>query len=136
MRMEPDVKRCTTAVVVAALSLFVGCSSKSSAPPAAASLPAGIDLAGMDKSVAPGDDFFAYANGGWIKATTIPADKAEWGVAAILIDQTRKQTVEIIQDPVNAGPGATLDARKVADFYASYMDEAGIEAKGLAPLKS
>jgi len=133
--MEPDVKRSTTAVVVAALSLFVGCSSKSSTPPPAASLPSGIDLAGMDKSVAPGDDFFAYANGGWIKATTIPADKAEWGVAAILIDQTRKQTVEIIQDPVNAGPGATPDARKVADFYASYMDEAGIEAKGLAPLK-
>ena len=58
----------------------------------------------MDKSVAPGDDFYAYANGGWIKATPIPADKSEYGVATILVDQTRKQTVEIIQDPVNAGP--------------------------------
>src|SRR5215510_11615758 len=101
--MEPDVKLCTTTVVVAALSLFAGCSSTSSTPPPAASLPSGIDVAGMDKSVAPGDDFFAYANGGWIKATTIPADRAEYGVAMILADQTRKQTVEIIQDPVNAG---------------------------------
>src|SRR5262247_3746713 len=60
------------------------------AAPAKPAQPRGIDLAGMDRSVAPGDDFFAFANGGWIKATTIPADKAEWGVAAILIDQTRK----------------------------------------------
>ena len=91
-------------------------------------MPSGIDVAGMDKSVAPGDDFFAYANGGWIKATPIPADKSEYGVATILVDQTRKQTVDIIQDPVNGGPNASPDARKVGDFYASYMDEAGIES--------
>ena len=134
--MEPDVKLYATAVVVAVLTLFVGCSSQSSTPaPAAASLPAGIDTAGMDKSVAPGDDFYAYANGGWIKATPIPADKSEYGVATILVDQTRKQTVDIIQDPVKGGPNASPDARKVGDFYASYMDEAGVEAKGLAPLK-
>ena len=131
------MKRCvTSAVVVAAFSLCAGCSSKSStAAPAPASLPSGIDAAGMDKSVAPGDDFYAYANGGWIKATPIPADKSEYGVATILVDQTRKQTVEIIQDPANSGPSATPDGRKVGDFYASYMDEAGIESKGVTPLK-
>jgi putative endopeptidase len=75
----------------------------------------------MDKSVAPGDDFNAYANGGWIKATPIPADKPSYGAAAILVDRTRQQTVDIIQDPVNAGPNATADARKVGDFYASFM---------------
>jgi len=129
------VKFFATTFAVAALSL-AGCSPNSStSAPAAAALPSGIDVAGMDKSVRPGDDFFAFANGGWIKATTIPADKSEFGVATILVDQTRKQTVEIIQDPVNAGPNATPDARKLADFYASYVDEAGIEAKGLAPLK-
>ena len=134
--MESAVKLCrTTTVVLAALSLSVGCSSKSSTSAPAASLPSGIDTAGMDKSVAPGDDFYAYANGGWIKATPIPADKAEYGVATILIDQTRKQTIDIIQDPVNTGPNATPDARKVGDFYASYMDETGIESRGLAPLK-
>jgi len=133
--MERSVKFFATTFAVAALSL-AGCSPNSStSAPAAAALPSGIDIAGMDKSVRPGDDFFAFANGGWIKATTIPADKSEFGVATILVDQTRKQTVEIIQDPVNAGPNATPDARKLADFYASYVDEAGIEAKGLAPLK-
>jgi putative endopeptidase len=134
--MEPDVKRCATPFVVVALAIFAGCSKSSSPTPAAAPLPAGIDAGGMDKSVAPGDDFYAYANGGWIKATPIPADKSEYGVATILVDQTRKQTVDIIQDPVNAGPNASPDARKVGDFYASYMGEAGIESKGLSPLKS
>ena len=89
----------------------------------------------MDTAVSPGDDFYAYANGGWSKATPIPADKSSYGVGAMLVDQTRKQTVALIQDPVNAGPGATPDARKVADFYSSFMDEAGIDAKGLAPLE-
>ena len=134
--MESDVKLRVTTIVIAILSVFVGCSSKSSTSSPAVALPPGIDTAGMDKSVAPGDDFFAYANGGWIKATPIPADKSEYGVATILVDQTRKQTVEIIQDPVNGGPNATPDARKVGDFYASYMDEAGIETKGLTPLKA
>ena len=130
------MKLSAAAVVVVVLVVHAGCSSKSSAPPpSAASLPSGIDVAGMDKSVAPGDDFYAYANGGWLKATPIPADKSEYGVATMLVDQTRKQTVDIIQDPANAGPNATPDARKVGDFYASFMDEAGIESKGITPLK-
>ena len=89
----------------------------------------------MDKSVAPGDDFNAYANGGWIKSTPIPADKSDYGAAAILVDLTRKQTVDLIQDPANAGPNASADARKIGDFYASFMDEAGIESKAISPLK-
>src|SRR5262245_26381701 len=118
--LERDVK--LIGFVVAALIFSAGCSSKYGAPPAhAASLPSGIDAAGMDKSVAPGDDFNAYANGGWIKSTTIPADKSEYGAAAILVDLTRKQTVDLIQDPANAGPNASAEARKIGDFYASYM---------------
>jgi putative endopeptidase len=57
------------------------------------------------------------------------------GASSILIDQTRQQTVALIQDASKAGPGASAESRKVADFYAAYMDEAAIEAKGLAPLK-
>ena len=89
----------------------------------------------MDTTVAPGDDFYAYANGGWLKATPIPPDKASYGAGSILSDQTRQQTVALIQDAGKAGPGASAETRKVADFYAAFMDEAGIEAKGLAPLK-
>ena len=129
------MKRVATAILIGALAISAGCSSSPAGAPAATSLPSGIDAAGMDKSVAPGDDFNAYANGGWMKATSIPADKSSYGAGAMLVDRTRQQTIALIQDPVNAGPGATPDARKVADFYASFMDEEGIESKGVAPLK-
>jgi putative endopeptidase len=99
-------------------------------------MPKGIDTAGMDTSVPPGDNFYAYTNGGWTKATEIPPDKPTYGVISILIDRTRQQTVDIIQDPANTGANVSADARKIGDFYASFMDETGIESKGLAPLKA
>src|SRR6266568_7725626 len=63
---------------------------------------AGIDLKGMDTSVAPGDDFNAYANGGWIKATPIPADKPSYGAGAILVDETRKRLQALFQESFSA----------------------------------
>ncbi len=128
--------RLPVAVVPLVVALSAGCSPKSeSSPSNAASLPKGIDTAGMDTSVAPGDDFYAYTNGGWVKSTEIPPDKPTYGVISVLIDRTRQQTVDIIQDPANTGASATADARKIGDFYASFMDETGIESKGLTPLK-
>src|SRR5579885_3498330 len=93
----------------------------------------GIDVAGMDKSVAPGDDFNAYTNGGWIKATPIPADKSSYGNFTILLDKTRERTRELIENASKSPSDG--EARKVGDFYASFMDESGIEAKGLKPLE-
>lgn len=95
----------------------------------------GIDLAGIDHSVVPGDDFFAYANGAWIKKTEIPADKASYGPGEILVEKTREQVRGLIQDAAKGKPQPGSDAQKVGDYYASYLDEAGIEAKGLSPLK-
>ena len=130
-------------ILLAALStVSAACSSPSSstpaataAPPAATALPPGLDKIGMDTAVAPGDDFYAYANGAWLKATPIPADKSSYGASSILTDETRQQTVTLIQDAGKSAAGSSAEARKVADFYAAFMDEAGIEAKGLAPLK-
>jgi putative endopeptidase len=87
----------------------------------------GIDKSGMDTQVAPGNDFFGYANGSWLKATDIPADQSSWGVFNTLHEQTLGQTRELIEN---------LAKGQVADYYASYLDEAAIEAKGLAPLKA
>ncbi len=89
----------------------------------------------MDKSVAPGDDFNAYANGGWIKATPIPADKSSYGIFQKLADDTRQRTLTLIQEAGQAGSSAGGDARKIAAFYTSFMDEAAIESQGIAPLK-
>jgi len=95
----------------------------------------GIDFDGIDRSVAPGDDFFAFANGGWYKATAIPADRPAFGASAIVYDRTSQRTVELIQQAARAETPAGSVERKVGDYYASFMDEAAIEARGLAPVQ-
>src|ERR1041385_1818053 len=84
----------------------------------APSQPSGIDLAGMDKSVPPGDDFNAYANAGWLKATPIPADKASYGIGAILSDETRTRTRALIEDAAKSS-GGSADYGKVGAYFAS-----------------
>jgi putative endopeptidase len=96
---------------------------------------AGIDTAGIDPSVKPGDDFFKYANGAWLKSTEIPADRGSWGTGAIIAERTAKRVAELIEEAAKSDAPAGSDARKVGDYYATFMDEAGIEAKGLAPVK-
>ena len=127
--MRAPVPRAAGAVLLAAA--LAGAPACRKAQP----LAAGIDVAGMDRSVAPGDDFNAYTNGGWIKATPIPADKASYGIFAVLADETRKRLLTLIQESANAGSSASEDRRKVGEYYASFMDEAGIEQKGIAPLE-
>ena len=95
----------------------------------------GVDLAGMDKSVKPGEDFFAYANGAWSKSAEIPPDRSSWGGNAILADAVEKEVATLIKGAGESHPKAGGEAAKIAEYYAAYMDEAGIEAKGLAPLK-
>jgi putative endopeptidase len=96
----------------------------------------GIDLAGIDHAVAPGDDFYKYANGNWIKADVIPPDRASDGPDAMLTDKTRERVRGLIEDAAKAKPVPGSDAQKVGDYFASFIDEAGIEAKGLAPLSA
>jgi putative endopeptidase len=95
----------------------------------------GIVVANIDRSVKPGDDFYGYANGDWIKRTQIPPDRAGVDVWTKLSDLSNKRTADLIQEISKSNPPAGSSLRKVADLYNSYMDEAGIEAKGLAPLK-
>lgn len=87
----------------------------------------------VDAGINPGDDFFGYANGAWLKATSIPAGKQRWGARDELEEQARRRVAELI-DNAGAAPAGSA-AHKVADFRAAYLNEAAIEAKGLAPLK-
>ena len=92
----------------------------------------------MDTTVAPGDDFNAYTNGGWAKVTEIPADKASYGPWAVVYDRTLDQTQTLIRE-LAAGRGGTTaggaDGKKIGDFYAAYMDTVGIEKRGLDGIK-
>jgi putative endopeptidase len=122
------------------LATFVSAApSKPAAPAPAASKPQlgtfGVDLTAMDKTVKPGDDFFKYVNGGWDKRTVIPGDRSSWGGFAILRDLSDQRTRAIIES-VSKGqnePGSA--GQKVGDYFASFMDEAAIEAKGITPIK-
>ena len=87
----------------------------------------------MDASITPGDDFFAYANGAWLKATAIPAGKERWAGRDELEDVTRRRIAALL-DAASAAPAGSA-ARKVADFRAAYLNEAAIEARGLASLQ-
>ncbi|HZI73096.1 MAG TPA: M13 family metallopeptidase N-terminal domain-containing protein, partial [Gemmatimonadales bacterium] len=94
----------------------------------------GIDLAGMDRSVKPGDDFFAYANGTWIKQTDIPPDKSSYGAGGILADSTDRQVADLIQTMARSSSG-TAEQEKIGDYYAAFMDTTAIDAAGLKPLQ-
>jgi putative endopeptidase len=93
----------------------------------------GIIVANMDRSVKPGDDFYRFANGAWIQRTEIPPDRAGVDVWSKLEDQSNKRTADLIEEIAKSNAPAGSGSRKVADLFNSYMDEAGIEAKGLAP---
>ncbi len=126
---------------VAALATAFVMAIAASSVPARAMFPDSSDqggaksiLAGMDRSVRPGDDFFAYANGGWVASTKIPADRSDWGTFAMLRERTLERTAGLIREAATQS-NPTPEARKIAAYFAAFMDEATIERKGLAPLK-
>ena len=95
----------------------------------------GLDTAGMDTSVRPGDDFFSYVNGTWVAKTPIPADRSAWGVDAILTEGAEAHLRTILEaDPSAVHGPAAVDAVKIHDAYRAFMDEARIEALGAAPI--
>jgi putative endopeptidase len=95
----------------------------------------GINVANMDKSVKPGDNWYLYCNGDWIKNTTMPADRARLSVFSALDDIANKNTAAIIEEIAKGNPPAGSGQRKIADLYNSYMDEKAIDAKGIEPLQ-
>src|SRR5262245_25334267 len=81
-----------------------------------AALAVGIERDAMDTSTAPGEDFWTYANGAWVKVHPIPADRSSYGVDAVLTEKTKKLTVYLNQAAQhNAEPGS--DAQKVGDYW-------------------
>jgi putative endopeptidase len=94
---------------------------------------AGAQESGVDASIRPGDDFFAYANGEWLRATDIPAGKPRVDARSEIADLSRQRVASLLADARAEPDGSS--ARKVSDFHAAYMNEAAIEAKGLSALK-
>lgn len=96
----------------------------------------GIDLAGMDTAIEPGDDFFRYVNGTWVDHTTIPADKTRYGAFDILRDLSEVRVRDILDRWAaddDLEPGS--DEAKVAAIYRSFLDETAVEKLGLSPVE-
>src|SRR3954469_8448129 len=95
----------------------------------------GIDLGWMDKSVVPGDDFFGYADGNWVKTTQIPQDRSRIG-GFWLADQVReKNTRELFDSILKSNPTGGNDAL-IANYYNAYLNTDAIDKAGLAPAKA
>jgi len=116
------------------LALAMSCTSKTdtgSVPPRTVF----FDKSGMDTTVKPGDNFFLYASGNWIKHTEIPASQTGWGSFYTLFDDNQKNLHSILDDLSAKSNPAGSNEQKVADYYTSGMDTVAIEKLGGDPMK-
>jgi putative endopeptidase len=118
--------RTTALVTIFSFAAFL---SSASAPVAQ-----NVNTQDMDRSVKPGDDFYRFANGGWLKAVAVPADQPSYGTSAMLMEKTSERVRKLIQQAASAGAPKGSVTQKIGDYYAAFMDEERIEAKGLTPL--
>lgn len=118
--------RNATLTLLAALFL-ASCSQKE--------LTSGINKKNMDTLVKPGDNFAMYVNGAWMKTAKIPADKSSYGAFDMLYDQSQKDVKAIIEEAAKSNNAEGSDEQKIGDYYASFMDRKGRDAKGIAPIQ-
>jgi predicted metalloendopeptidase len=134
-------------VLIMALALQSGCAKEEpkALAEAKADAPAapkvelgefGLDLTAGNPQIKPGDDFFAYASGKWYDTFEIPPDRASYGPFNKLNDLSEERVKKLIEQAAQANPAAGTPEQKVGDYFASFMDEAGIEAKGLQPIEA
>ncbi len=102
----------------------------------AAGTNAGIDPAAMDKAVKAGDDFYNFANGGWMKTTEIPADRSSIGGFYIADQKTEKQLGELIADIAKSDAAADSEKGKIRNLYSAFLNIAAIDKAGLAPARA
>lgn len=94
-----------------------------------------FDKSGMDTTVRPGDNFFLYASGKWMKETEIPASQTGWGSFYTLYEDNQKNLRNILEETAKGNNSSGSAAQKVADLYTSGMDTAAIEKLGYEPVK-
>ncbi|MDB5292240.1 MAG: peptidase, partial [Phycisphaerales bacterium] len=99
-------------------------------------LKSGIDRANFDESVKPGQDFFQYVNGVWIKNNPIPAEYSRWGAFPQLRDNNLEYLRQIIEDLTKSAGPLDPDRQKIRDLYLTAMDEAKLRQQGASPLAS
>ncbi|MBW8811969.1 MAG: M13 family metallopeptidase [Caulobacterales bacterium] len=95
----------------------------------------GFDVEGMDPAVRPGDDFFRYGGGSWLKTTQIPPDRPSWGPFFALRAKAEADVKAILDDLIRRPQEPGSPEQKIADFYTAYLDTTAIEAAGVGPVQ-
>jgi len=127
-------KTITTAFAgIIALTMIVGCGPRNTKT---AMDEKAIDTANMDTTIRPGDDFYLYANGSWMKNNPIPADNSRWGAFETLMEENYKQLQTIMDEAAaakDAKPGSVQ--QKIGDFFATGMDTVKLEKEGIKAIQ-
>lgn len=97
--------------------------------------PQGIDVSTISKTIRPGDDFFAYVNQGWIDRTPIPAGYWDYGQTNVLMKRVDEQIRDVLAQSLRSGAPHGSPRQQIGDTYASFLDTAAIEARGLKPFR-
>src|SRR6267154_2385401 len=95
----------------------------------------GFDIANLDKTCKPCDDFYQFAMGGWMKSNPIPPEYSSWGTFTQLADKNQQNLRQILDDAVKAKAAPGSNEQKIGDFYLSCMDTTAIDAAGTKPLE-
>lgn len=117
----------------AAIFTVVSCNNKSSS--SAKENKADVLAVNIDSTVSPGEDFFQYANGGWIKQNPIPNEQSAWGIGNLVIEENLKRLREISEKAASSGAAKGSAEQQIGDFWTMGMDSAKIESDGLKPLQ-
>ncbi|MFZ2031524.1 MAG: M13 family metallopeptidase [Vitreimonas sp.] len=125
-----------TLFIAFASAIALSACSQPSHPGAATSAPAiGINLGSMDASVRPGNDFYAYANGAWQRATEIPADRSSISASYVASLETERRNTELVNQIVRSNPAPGTDNARIAAFYTAYTNTAAIDAAGMSHIQ-
>jgi len=95
----------------------------------------GVDLTTQNKAIKPGDDFWTFANGAWDKRTQIAADRTSAGYWVVISDEAEQHVRDILTDLAANPSSFGASGKQIGDLYASWMDQAAIDAHGTAPLQ-
>ncbi len=115
--------------------VFVLALTVSARPPETATERYRVDVAGLDRAIRPGDDFYGYANGGWTKTHEIPPDRATYGAFTVVDEMVAERLRGLIEAAERSAPAPGSPGALASAFYAAYMDETAIEKRGLSPVQ-
>ncbi|MFN5628619.1 MAG: M13 family metallopeptidase [Bacteroidota bacterium] len=122
----------TLIAIATTAALFTSCAGKKEETKPTG--PLAIDIANMDTTVRPQDDFYQYANGTWLKNNPVPSTDSRWGSFSQLMEDNLKKLKGILEETAKKENASGSNAQKIGDYFFTYMDSAKKNAEGIKPL--